>query len=345
MCNWTYSNSTMVPPACQTLAGGSFLNFMEVCMDLKNLFIFESVANKLANPTSEILRKELGWVEQEVILYQQMSSYYRSIEEKMKSLIDQKDITSDAYLENRRIYADYKINQCVYVYGIPRKVYRYLKFNDKTIENLANNQLWFSNSRNFDDNKEGYNPFKGRFSDIDKHKFDLFVKCHYPDLLEKNGTNREHMYNILEGVYEELITTTRICCFTRSPYMMNMWDEYAEQGKGICICLDLLEDPEFSTIPFKVIYNKGGFWGPSFEICNEFPIERVFCTKTTKWEDQKEIRIIKQVDFMEHRNLVSYKPSALKSVFFGSNVLEKDVTRVKQILKGQNIEFYHQESP
>lgn len=104
------------------------------------------------------------------------------------------------------------------------KVYKYFSFdindldNDKKIDSLQNNYLWFSKPRFFND------PFD----------CNMEILNYYNEFINSiNGFG--------ENAKDLIINNTKdfgVCCFTESNDNIHMWSHYAESHKGICVEYD-----------------------------------------------------------------------------------------------------------
>ncbi|MFC4740535.1 DUF2971 domain-containing protein [Flavobacterium ponti] len=150
---------------------------------------------------------------------------------------------------------------------------------------------------------------------------------------------------VIEAVKDLLEFTKKIGIFSLSKTFKDelLWAHYANSHKGFCIeyDLDILLNTyqSINLYSFPVIYKKEP---PSIDLKDIINpkniIQKMSGYKSLRWKYEEEIRVITE-NYGEH----SYDFIAVKSIYFGLRMLEKDKLEIKNRLKGRGINFYQME--
>lgn len=197
----------------------------------------------------------------------------------------------------------------------------------KTLENLRNNQIYFSSPIAFNDPFDCILP-SHEFTD---EEFELLYKRFSEDTFEskqesdkvyiKDGkVNDDFKDHVRELYYKDTqlnFYKRGIACFSEKSDDILMWSHYADSHKGICLEFDTSFDP-FDTIRNVTYSDKL----PEFNMAeilvrgNYESYFKVMRTKHIDWKYEKEWRILTQ----NANSFYKYKTEALTSIFFGSEV-------------------------
>lgn len=188
---------------------------------------------------------------------------------------------------------------------IKEVLYKYQGINTKSLTNLDKGIFWASNPKVFND------PFECKYTAIGVNPKDNEL-----DLL-------------IDG-----IERVKLICLTEVSKNILMWSHYGDQHRGMClgveigvIVLKVKYTNDFPTIKFGEKYIQG---------VKELELHNTLTTKDTDWSYEKERRMI----FAETASSEIKYPGRLKEIIFGLRTPSDDISLVKSILKGQNVDFY-----
>lgn len=223
----------------------------------------------------------------------------------------------------------------------PSKIFKYQPMTIYSLNNLNNNQLWFSKPTNFND------PFDTCF-DFDEKSITLEVmKSVYKNNFPFNSSDVKEFLNIQKNIKKGLIKKQRkffesvgVCCFCKKEDNILMWSHYADQHRGFCLEFNT-SDPLFKELK-PVSYSE------IFPILNhqilteddkDTELTKMLHTKYIGWKYEKEWRIV-----LPDRGdqLVTYQNESLTGIYFGARMKDSDKDLVKSILKNRNnsVKFY-----
>lgn len=216
-------------------------------------------------------------------------------------------------------------------------VYKYRGGNDEIFErdlnSIEKNFFWSSNLESLNDPQENIiitdkftkqSNWLGRFFQNRSNEALLKVQKALENIL--SCKNRIGIYSLSKSFIDELL-----------------WAHYANSHKGFCIeyDLDLLINSYVyeGKYSFPVIYNEIpselSLKDISSTSKNNNLIQKVFASKSKKWEYEKEQRIITD-DFGIH----SYDFQALKSIYFGLKMSDSQKEEIIRKLKGRGVKYY-----
>ncbi len=223
---------------------------------------------------------------------------------------------------------------------IPQYLYKYRKLSDTTDLIFTESKLWFSKPSDFND------PFDCQLTVDTKNtemEIAIFLQKNAPGmnpneikrLSKEYSKNQSQWYKMVTTIISNKVNSNGICCFAGSNDNILMWSHYTDSHKGICLKFDVLEDPDFFSIPLLVNY------------CTEYPyynhlkdhttlVKSLIQTKAKIWEYENELRVLKP-----SIGAYPYKKSALKDVCFGCNCSKSEINRIKSLVKanGFNVTF------
>jgi len=239
--------------------------------------------------------------------------------------------------------------------SLPPLLYKYESFNNYSISNLKNGQIFFNRPIDFND------PFDcSLYVESMKYEDDDIVNLwndwylgKLPDAPSPPSPQAKTVDSIddipdefknvvyktakevAENKQAEYLYNIGCCCFSEINNNLLMWSHYSGGHRGFCLEFDMSFDPFKKA--FKVEYSDSfPRWNPinilqerkSFDRRGLIPL----LTKYSCWAYEKEWRIFHR----EPRKLYGYEIEALKAVYFGANIDRAHLEIVCLILQGQN---------
>lgn len=206
------------------------------------------------------------------------------------------------------------------------RIYKYCTINKNTIIALTKGMNWISDPSFFND------PFE----------FSLPSDCFFCEETEtlKHITEQE---SINKDTIRSLGQQFGVVCYSQNNDNMLMWSHYADNHRGICLGFE-------PTVPFNQSHVGMVFsYLNRVQYCKMVPpyqfggfetkeIIDVFCTKSSDWEYEEEIRQI----FDKKSQYVEY-PGILKEIIFGCKTPKEDIQLIASIMSGKGIEFWFSE--
>lgn len=248
--------------------------------------------------------------------------------------------------------------------------YKYQTINEHLFESLKNNQLYFSDPRNFNDPLdsvidgyyEGTNYEWLKSPNVDDiREIEVGIKISF---LKRNGEKiRYDIPKIGEHFGISYIPLT--CSFSERRDNILMWSHYANDHKGVCLCFKSKykpsppkQEPEYEYVLtinledaplYKIKYQnvapkKLNFLDKSYHK----RVPEFMLTKSLDWEYEKEYRTVLPEEWTPNKN--NFKKEELEGIIFGLNRTYKgaykDVCEVYKVIKenylskGIHIDFY-----
>ena len=231
------------------------------------------------------------------------------------------------------------------VKNIPPKLYKFQSFESKySIENLRDNQIWFSKPERLNDPFDCATPTV--FIDTDNEEvmanflenfsFAKLRKEGKTELIEKlksqhfqNGKPDQKLLIEADKLFREysqaqidIYRHTGVACFTTELKSILMWSHYADGHKGFCLELDT---KYLSERLIEVIYS-GSYPTLSPEDWYKAPhrlIEPLY-TKSNDWAYENEWRFIKK----KGNSVYTYNPKALTAIYFGCSASSENINKI-----------------
>lgn len=215
-------------------------------------------------------------------------------------------------------------------------VYKYRGGDDKIFErdlnSLEKNYFWSSNFKDLND------PFE---TIIDSDKF-VKQSNSLKWLLGKKRLN--NIIEIDEALKSLIAYNNKIGIYSLSTTNIDelLWAHYANSHKGFCVeyDLDLLIDNHVKERKrkFSVVYSSVApeiKFNDIINLKNEDLIRKMFGYKSKKWKYEDEYRIV-----TENFGAYNYDYKAVKSIYFGLRMDEKQKKDIIQRLSGRGIKYY-----
>ncbi len=236
--------------------------------------------------------------------------------------------------------------------GMPRKLYKYYKFNTRNITALKKQNIFFASPIDFNDpydcklNISHVQPTEQEYLKL----YEIYLK----EVLQNGGTKEqsdiEHMTdgklndNFRNVVNESLKNSLKeyihkfrnersLACFSSKKDDILMWAHYADGHRGFCLEFDTKREPFNKALE---VFYKESF--PKMKTVRLLldekykPFENTIQTKYTQWEYEKEWRILHK----ESRMSYTYPKDSLTGVYLGSAMEFPHIEIIALILQGQN---------
>lgn len=256
-------------------------------------------------------------------------------------------------------------------------LFKFRNVNEKTLESIANNEIWFANVDSLNDPFELF--YKIIF-DLDENNVDSFFKLmvevaddrekynklnvdelhpqiefarQYQDIIANfpvhtkrlivDGIN-ENIKALNKQVLKKIREETKLFCLSTVDSHPLLWGHYANGMRGICIEYDFNKQkrsPYFGSC--YVEYKKQPLTLKVADFIrrnhhiNDFS-EDIFGTKNTSWAYEEEFRLIANG---EHWAGNKYKLSegVIKSILIGEFIDHRDLEKLLKVVDGTDIEL------
>lgn len=238
----------------------------------------------------------------------------------------------------------------------PKCIYKFQSFNQDSLRNLKNAQIYFSRPIDFNDpfdcavTKEAVSHTKNDLLELInsfiregqlKHKEEYRNIADVPhEIFSVVGNS---ISSFAERYHEYSLYHMGCCCFSEEKNHLLMWSHYADGHRGYCLEFDTSFKP-FDKNLFKVRYSKeypkwklANIAANANEVFQESDIGHLL-HKYETWKYEKEWRIFHK----EPNKLFGYDVRALKAIYFGLAASQTDIEIACLILMGQNpdVKFY-----
>lgn len=229
--------------------------------------------------------------------------------------------------------------------SLPNKLYKYESWNEYSLANLKNQQLYFSKPRSFND------PFDCsidcQFEDITEEQYDLLHdrylkvapdKSHFRKRFGNTPTDdfKTFIRLVLEGELKESTNCSfdhGVTCFSETKDEILMWSHYSGSHTGFCLEFDTSFDPfsKAQQVRYKEDFPKVN---PAKIILDPSLPEalKAYLTKHKSWEYEKEWRSFHE----EGNRLFGYPAESLTAVYFGAKMNPAHLEIIALIIQGQN---------
>ena len=228
-------------------------------------------------------------------------------------------------------------------------LHKYYRIDNRFLEVLINNEIWFSNPFEFNDPYDCNLTIDSNntFAEIYDYIIEVSKKYRKEFIERGDDLSEEAILKIANYRYsnpEKLRETLRdnmlmelgnkgIACFSKSDNILLMWSHYADSHKGACLTFDPSKDPDYFKYPYNVEYPKDY---PIVNFINEKnPHKRakhMLATKSQDWVYEEEIRIVKdKQDHPKFRGNIKFKKDCLVSIKFGYKADSNDIKTIKEL--------------
>jgi len=229
---------------------------------------------------------------------------------------------------------------------IPKRLYKYQKFSELTLQGLKTQTIYFGPPRHFND------PYDCSLSpsvkpqsnaELEKFRVNQLQRGDLPDAarLELQAMSTEKISEVLvrnvkqvfSANIEQFQKNCGVSCFSETNDNLLMWSHYAGHGKGICLEFNTAYEPV--NKPLKVEYSK---CIPEIDPVliledNNFnSVLSLYTTKSEHWSYEREWRVIHKLAGTKY----VYPAEALKSIYFGTELAQESIEIICLIIQGQN---------
>ncbi|TVL95962.1 MAG: hypothetical protein CV087_24035 [Candidatus Brocadia sp. WS118] len=236
--------------------------------------------------------------------------------------------------------------------SLPDFLYKYMPFNNYTITNLKNQQLYFNKPSNFNDpfdcamslnqepiSEEEYLKLYFQYLNDERIKDKANFKNKYMIHGKVNSLFKEEVNQGIGNAFNQRMKVNRnergICCFSEKNSDILMWSHYANGHKGFS--LEFRTDFKLFKSAIKVEYSTAiPTVSPAKVLLNEENNEtfiKMISTKFSCWKYEIEWRLM-HVDGGDI--LYTYPKESLVGIYFGSEMLFAHKEIIALIIQGQN---------
>jgi hypothetical protein len=226
----------------------------------------------------------------------------------------------------------------------PQFLYKYRADNSNTKKIITDNELYFSNPREFNDPYDCNIPISVKSSINEIKKWLKSVGIAEKDI-DKYAEQLNKNPNCMKDAIEKSLNQIGICCFSTMDDSILQWSHYSHYHQGICLKFDITEDPEFFLFLVTISYRKVMQHYNHFTQSDKI-VKYLIQPKFSEWSYESEIRIVKPDHLMKLNNgnrLFKYKNIALKEVIFGAETPDSTKDKYQQLCANSNkghVQFY-----
>lgn len=197
-----------------------------------------------------------------------------------------------------------------------------MPINEYSLQNLANNQLFFNFPEQFNDPFDGHTPTilketsKTEWDEDRKVFFEANnVNCDEMDSDEYILLNATLVKESINNFKKRNIQSIGASCFSLNNDNILMWSHYAASHTGICLSFDT-SCPYFNKLKNVEYKNKiPKFDGMKF-LKSKLSVDEIgelFCTKFIDWEYEQEYRLVMEKGGQAY----PYPANCLKAIYLG----------------------------
>jgi len=228
---------------------------------------------------------------------------------------------------------------------IPRFLYRYRAFRDEhdSLRKILQENLWYFGSRvNFDDQEDcivsGIELNRGYLEDLFRTR-DGLLSAGQLNQIEQFLSDPDAARRVVNEM-QGYVDNVGILCLSELDDDSELWQTYADSGRGACLQLDVTKlmesEPFLLRGPFEVMYRDGpkSFWDPmADEESRQVQTDDHLLRKGTKWAHQKEWRFIMHRGAEKTVGEYQMPVEALSAVILGRALTEAECKTVSHWLR------------
>lgn len=232
-----------------------------------------------------------------------------------------------------------------------------------TIENLANNQLYFQHPRGYNDPYDSVICYY-KESKVENSINKLMKECGFSRDKAINSIEEEIRKGLIKRDGDLLRTECHgrddlslplTCCFSEKSDNILMWSHYASHHKGVCL---RFKSKLIAGFPYLTINSKAVRLFPmDYDIIPPYPINfhnqneeraqffKFLSTKSLDWKYESEYRIF-LIEEETQRNLNEFNKEELEGIILGMQIDYIDAYEIYETInenylkKGINVNFY-----
>lgn len=197
--------------------------------------------------------------------------------------------------------------------------FRYRANNDYTLDEIKQNYVYFANRDQLNDpfdSSPSYIGLTESQEELELLQIELLKATTDPLIKDYiMGTNGiEEIQKVAQEKMEQYINSFGIACFSMYQGNYNLWANYANNYKGVCLQFDTKYDPKFFHNLLPVFYVSELKKREFKPISQENGIIDLLYHKLDQWKAEKELRLIKSDPGKQF-----YRPEALRNIMVGFN--------------------------
>lgn len=214
----------------------------------------------------------------------------------------------------------------------PKKLYRYMRFDEYWGKNVFEGQVYLSEASNLND----------PFDCLVYINHELYIEymfqatCEiFPNIDRKilRQTVRESIDGEVDKQIYEMKKKFRIACFTENSLSPLMWAHYADSHKGFCIEYDLTRIPEgykFGILP--VIYSDKRYDVTDAVVTrNKNLLMNPYYFKSSHWRYEKEWRMVVTEDLVTDGEYYADFHEGISGIYLGLKSFECHTEKIDKI--------------
>ena len=227
------------------------------------------------------------------------------------------------------------------------KLYKYVPFNDKSVDILSSNTMKFSKANEFND------PFdcvvnydvERSIKHIKKDRKDLLLDSDlYPGLsaakrIQMRGQRLHKIKLAMENgtIQSDIVNTWGICSLSKNPLSILMWSHYAENHRGFVAEFDSslthsADYPEKTLASWKIDYSSK-MPKTHMGVSNFDDLKRMFLVKALEWDYEQEYRCLAH---NSGPGIHKFKPEILTKIIAGAKMDPEHYRKLELLVSQYN---------
>lgn len=211
--------------------------------------------------------------------------------------------------------------------------FRYRSDNDYTLDEIEKNYIYFANRDQLNDPFDSspyYIELTESQEELELLQLELLKTTTDPlvkdYIMRTNGI--EEIKNVAREKIDQYINSFGIACFSMYQVNYNLWANYANNYKGVCLQFETTCDPKFFHNLLPVFYVSELKKLEFKPITQENGLIDLLYHKLDQWKAEKELRLIKSDSGKQF-----YEPEALRNIIVGFNVDDDYVNQLIEAVK------------
>ena len=234
-------------------------------------------------------------------------------------------------------------------------LHKYYRIDQRLINLLVHNEVWFSNPEGFNDpydcnlTIDSTNTLEEIHNHLKEKAINQKLNFTDTEILAKAKywfQNPNELSDYLRTNQKEELKRKGIACFSRSDSILLMWSHYADSHMGTCLTFDMTKDHNFFSLPFLVDYPQEY---PRINFIREkssrVRYKHIIATKSIDWKYEEEVRILKDTrDHGQSRGNIKFNKESLIEIKFGLRSSPKDIETIRKITECQgyqHVKLFH----
>lgn len=222
--------------------------------------------------------------------------------------------------------------------SFPSLLYKFRNIDSRTLDIIKNKEFYFPSPIKFNDPFDCNLFYKREYNKEEILEYYNRFIYRYPtvkisQLKQKFGLNSEQFFIEHEKLNQKLVEESGIFSLSQECNNITMWSHYADNHKGLVFELEVIKDIDFFRL-FGIVEYKTDYELLSYAKDNREELLKLFLTKYTDWEYEKEVRII---DYDKHGNR-KFKKEAIKSIIFGYKASDDEIKEIIHLCKDNGFE-------